>query len=155
MQIAPGSFSNPKYPFWFCGFFLAETKICFKYYHGVSGALRATTPSVTVKNNAAPVSFADLFSFHVCSVVIVLCLACPACFKYLISKLNIILALHCIMVQRNGSSFHGMWVCMQRECRFSSESVADNLSGLGQVPHPSCILFCKVVISLLGAVKLG
>ena len=34
----------------------AETKICFKYYHGVSGALRATTPSVTVKNSAAPVS---------------------------------------------------------------------------------------------------
>uniref|UniRef100_A0A670JPA3 HECT-type E3 ubiquitin transferase n=1 Tax=Podarcis muralis TaxID=64176 RepID=A0A670JPA3_PODMU len=34
-----------------------ETKICFKYYHGVSGALRATTPSVTVKNNAAPVSY--------------------------------------------------------------------------------------------------
>uniref|UniRef100_A0A2K5WBB0 HECT-type E3 ubiquitin transferase n=1 Tax=Macaca fascicularis TaxID=9541 RepID=A0A2K5WBB0_MACFA len=31
-----------------------ETKICFKYYHGVSGALRATTPSVTVKNSAAP-----------------------------------------------------------------------------------------------------
>uniref|UniRef100_A0A8C3QPD2 HECT-type E3 ubiquitin transferase n=1 Tax=Cyanoderma ruficeps TaxID=181631 RepID=A0A8C3QPD2_9PASS len=30
-----------------------ETKICFKYYHGVSGALRATTPSVTVKNNAS------------------------------------------------------------------------------------------------------
>ncbi|XP_040404176.1 E3 ubiquitin-protein ligase HECW1 isoform X7 [Cygnus olor] len=34
-----------------------ETKICFKYYHGVSGALRATTPSVTVKNNAAPQIF--------------------------------------------------------------------------------------------------
>uniref|UniRef100_A0AAY4AMX1 HECT-type E3 ubiquitin transferase n=1 Tax=Denticeps clupeoides TaxID=299321 RepID=A0AAY4AMX1_9TELE len=33
-----------------------ETKICFKYYHGVSGALRATTPSVTVKNPTAPVS---------------------------------------------------------------------------------------------------
>ncbi|XP_035271957.1 E3 ubiquitin-protein ligase HECW1 isoform X2 [Anguilla anguilla] len=33
----------------------AETKICFKYYHGVSGALRATTPSVTVKNSSAPV----------------------------------------------------------------------------------------------------
>ncbi|XP_066046845.1 E3 ubiquitin-protein ligase HECW1 isoform X6 [Chamaea fasciata] len=32
-----------------------ETKICFKYYHGVSGALRATTPSVTVKNNTAPI----------------------------------------------------------------------------------------------------
>ncbi|XP_075413650.1 E3 ubiquitin-protein ligase HECW1 [Tenrec ecaudatus] len=32
-----------------------ETKICFKYYHGVSGALRATTPCVTVKNSAAPV----------------------------------------------------------------------------------------------------
>ncbi|OBS73623.1 hypothetical protein A6R68_15838, partial [Neotoma lepida] len=32
----------------------SETKICFKYYHGVSGALRATTPSVTVKNSAAP-----------------------------------------------------------------------------------------------------
>uniref|UniRef100_A0A670Y7P8 HECT-type E3 ubiquitin transferase n=1 Tax=Pseudonaja textilis TaxID=8673 RepID=A0A670Y7P8_PSETE len=35
----------------------SETKICFKYYHGVSGALRATTPSVTVKNNTIPVSF--------------------------------------------------------------------------------------------------
>nr|BAC35477.1 unnamed protein product [Mus musculus] len=33
----------------------SETKICFKYYHGVSGALRATTPSVTVKNSAAPI----------------------------------------------------------------------------------------------------
>ncbi|KAF6085955.1 HECT, C2 and WW domain containing E3 ubiquitin protein ligase 1 [Phyllostomus discolor] len=32
-----------------------ETKICFKYYHGVSGALRATTPSVTIKNSAAPI----------------------------------------------------------------------------------------------------
>ncbi|XP_043916557.1 E3 ubiquitin-protein ligase HECW2 isoform X2 [Protopterus annectens] len=30
-----------------------ETKICFKYYHGVSGALRATTPCITVKNTAA------------------------------------------------------------------------------------------------------
>ncbi|XP_077473668.1 E3 ubiquitin-protein ligase HECW2 [Stigmatopora argus] len=29
-----------------------ETKICFKYYHGVSGALRATTPCITVKNTA-------------------------------------------------------------------------------------------------------
>ncbi|XP_051982606.1 E3 ubiquitin-protein ligase HECW2 isoform X5 [Xyrauchen texanus] len=27
-----------------------ETKICFKYYHGVSGALRATTSCITVKN---------------------------------------------------------------------------------------------------------
>ncbi|XP_006124158.1 E3 ubiquitin-protein ligase HECW1 isoform X2 [Pelodiscus sinensis] len=33
----------------------SETKICFKYYHGVSGALRATTPSVTVKNSSAPI----------------------------------------------------------------------------------------------------
>ncbi|KAM4029041.1 E3 ubiquitin-protein ligase HECW1 isoform 3-T3 [Anomaloglossus baeobatrachus] len=32
-----------------------ETKICFKYYHGVSGALRATTPSITVKNPTAPI----------------------------------------------------------------------------------------------------
>ncbi|XP_069469406.1 E3 ubiquitin-protein ligase HECW1 isoform X2 [Ambystoma mexicanum] len=32
-----------------------ETKICFKYYHGVSGALRATTASITVKNPSAPV----------------------------------------------------------------------------------------------------
>ncbi|KAG1969079.1 E3 ubiquitin-protein ligase HECW1 isoform X2 [Pimephales promelas] len=32
-----------------------ETKICFKYYHGLSGALRATTPCVTVKNPSAPV----------------------------------------------------------------------------------------------------
>lgn len=35
--------------------FSVETKICFKYYHGVSGALRATTPCVTVKNPSAPV----------------------------------------------------------------------------------------------------
>ncbi|KAM4606558.1 E3 ubiquitin-protein ligase HECW1 [Polymixia lowei] len=33
----------------------SETKICFRYYHGVSGALRATTPSVTVKNTCASV----------------------------------------------------------------------------------------------------
>uniref|UniRef100_A0AAR2L5S1 HECT-type E3 ubiquitin transferase n=1 Tax=Pygocentrus nattereri TaxID=42514 RepID=A0AAR2L5S1_PYGNA len=33
----------------------SETKICFKYYHGVSGALRATTPCVTVKNVSATV----------------------------------------------------------------------------------------------------
>ncbi|XP_030624293.1 E3 ubiquitin-protein ligase HECW1 [Chanos chanos] len=33
----------------------SETKICFKYYHGVSGALRATTPSVTVKSSCANV----------------------------------------------------------------------------------------------------
>uniref|UniRef100_A0A669F6Q3 HECT-type E3 ubiquitin transferase n=1 Tax=Oreochromis niloticus TaxID=8128 RepID=A0A669F6Q3_ORENI len=31
---------------------ISETKICFKYYHGVSGALRATTPCITVKNPA-------------------------------------------------------------------------------------------------------
>uniref|UniRef100_UPI003AB0A6EC E3 ubiquitin-protein ligase HECW2-like n=1 Tax=Centroberyx gerrardi TaxID=166262 RepID=UPI003AB0A6EC len=31
-----------------------ETKICFKYYHGVSGALRATTPCITVKNPGVP-----------------------------------------------------------------------------------------------------
>ncbi len=44
------------WPFPVLGFFSAETKICFKYYHGVSGALRATTPCVTVKNPSAPVS---------------------------------------------------------------------------------------------------
>ncbi|XP_070841788.1 E3 ubiquitin-protein ligase HECW1 isoform X2 [Chaetodon trifascialis] len=33
----------------------SETQVCFRYYHGVTGALRATTPSVTVKNGAAPV----------------------------------------------------------------------------------------------------
>ncbi|KAL1021780.1 hypothetical protein UPYG_G00017850 [Umbra pygmaea] len=31
-----------------------ETKICFKYYHGVSGALRATTPCIAVKNPGVP-----------------------------------------------------------------------------------------------------
>ena len=36
----------------------AETKVCFKYFHGLSGALRATTPTVTVKNPTAPVSMA-------------------------------------------------------------------------------------------------
>ncbi|XP_026770252.3 E3 ubiquitin-protein ligase HECW1 isoform X3 [Pangasianodon hypophthalmus] len=34
-------------------FMESETKICFKYYHGVSGALRATTPCVTVRNPSA------------------------------------------------------------------------------------------------------
>ncbi|XP_008298683.1 E3 ubiquitin-protein ligase HECW2-like, partial [Stegastes partitus] len=33
-----------------------ETKVCFKYYHGVSGALRATTPCITVKNPGVSVS---------------------------------------------------------------------------------------------------
>ncbi|XP_073318310.1 E3 ubiquitin-protein ligase HECW2 [Pagrus major] len=32
-----------------------ETKVCFKYYHGVTGALRATTPCITVKNPGVPV----------------------------------------------------------------------------------------------------
>ncbi|XP_066539264.1 E3 ubiquitin-protein ligase HECW1 [Hoplias malabaricus] len=36
-------------------FMESETKICFKYYHGVSGALRATTPCVTVRNTSATV----------------------------------------------------------------------------------------------------
>ncbi|XP_007895809.2 E3 ubiquitin-protein ligase HECW1 isoform X1 [Callorhinchus milii] len=43
-KIEPGSY-----------FVESETKICFKYYHGASGALRATTPSVSVRNPAAPV----------------------------------------------------------------------------------------------------
>uniref|UniRef100_A0A8B9R7N7 HECT-type E3 ubiquitin transferase n=1 Tax=Astyanax mexicanus TaxID=7994 RepID=A0A8B9R7N7_ASTMX len=34
-------------------FLEAETRVCFKYYHGVSGALRATTPCITVKNPRA------------------------------------------------------------------------------------------------------
>uniref|UniRef100_A0A8C1CKQ0 HECT-type E3 ubiquitin transferase n=1 Tax=Cyprinus carpio carpio TaxID=630221 RepID=A0A8C1CKQ0_CYPCA len=36
-------------------FLEADTRICFKYYHGVSGALRATTPCITVKNPRASV----------------------------------------------------------------------------------------------------
>uniref|UniRef100_A0A803YLH5 HECT-type E3 ubiquitin transferase n=1 Tax=Meleagris gallopavo TaxID=9103 RepID=A0A803YLH5_MELGA len=36
-------------------FMESEIKICFKYYHGVSGALRATTPCITVKNPAVMV----------------------------------------------------------------------------------------------------
>ncbi|CAG04946.1 unnamed protein product, partial [Tetraodon nigroviridis] len=36
-------------------FMESETKICFKYYHGISGALRATTPCITVKNPGVPV----------------------------------------------------------------------------------------------------
>uniref|UniRef100_A0A671M2G3 HECT-type E3 ubiquitin transferase n=1 Tax=Sinocyclocheilus anshuiensis TaxID=1608454 RepID=A0A671M2G3_9TELE len=39
-----------------CLYFTAETKICFKYYHGVSGALRAITPCITVKNPGVTVS---------------------------------------------------------------------------------------------------
>uniref|UniRef100_A0A3Q2P7C5 HECT-type E3 ubiquitin transferase n=1 Tax=Fundulus heteroclitus TaxID=8078 RepID=A0A3Q2P7C5_FUNHE len=34
---------------------LAETQVCFRYYHGVTGALRATTPSVTIKKGFPPV----------------------------------------------------------------------------------------------------
>nr|XP_046226812.1 E3 ubiquitin-protein ligase HECW1 isoform X2 [Scatophagus argus] len=33
----------------------SETQVCFRYYHGVTGALRATTPSVTIKHGPAPV----------------------------------------------------------------------------------------------------
>uniref|UniRef100_A0A671YKI0 HECT-type E3 ubiquitin transferase n=1 Tax=Sparus aurata TaxID=8175 RepID=A0A671YKI0_SPAAU len=33
----------------------SETQVCFRYYHGVTGALRATTPSVTIKKGSAPV----------------------------------------------------------------------------------------------------
>ncbi|CAH2306630.1 E3 ubiquitin- ligase HECW2 isoform X1 [Pelobates cultripes] len=33
-------------------FMESEIKICFKYYHGISGSLRATTPCITVRNPA-------------------------------------------------------------------------------------------------------
>ncbi|XP_071341694.1 E3 ubiquitin-protein ligase HECW1 isoform X2 [Trachinotus anak] len=33
----------------------SETQVCFRYYHGVTGALRATTPTVTIKKGSAPV----------------------------------------------------------------------------------------------------
>ncbi|XP_040922008.1 E3 ubiquitin-protein ligase HECW1 [Toxotes jaculatrix] len=33
----------------------SETQVCFRYYHGVTGALRATTPTVTIKKGPAPV----------------------------------------------------------------------------------------------------
>lgn len=49
---------------------LAETRICFKYYHGVSGALRATTPCITVKNPRASVSLS--VSVCVCAAIILL-----------------------------------------------------------------------------------
>ncbi|XP_037612962.1 E3 ubiquitin-protein ligase HECW1 isoform X1 [Sebastes umbrosus] len=32
-----------------------ETRVCFRYYHGVTGALRATTPSITIKKVSPPV----------------------------------------------------------------------------------------------------
>ena len=32
----------------------AVTQVCFCYYHGVSGDLRATSNTITVKNPAAP-----------------------------------------------------------------------------------------------------
>ncbi|CAJ1081962.1 LOW QUALITY PROTEIN: E3 ubiquitin-protein ligase HECW1 [Xyrichtys novacula] len=32
-----------------------ETQVCFRYYHGVTGALRATTPSVTIKKGSPPI----------------------------------------------------------------------------------------------------
>lgn len=55
-----------------CFWSTAETKICFKYYHGISGALRATTPCITVKNPGVPVhpSGASLNSHHLdCSEI--------------------------------------------------------------------------------------
>uniref|UniRef100_A0A8C7L1J5 HECT-type E3 ubiquitin transferase n=1 Tax=Oncorhynchus kisutch TaxID=8019 RepID=A0A8C7L1J5_ONCKI len=52
-----------------------ETKICFKYYHGVSGGLRATTPCITVNNPGLPVSSVCLsytwyvsFSIDICAL---------------------------------------------------------------------------------------
>ncbi|XP_075872198.1 E3 ubiquitin-protein ligase HECW1 isoform X2 [Nelusetta ayraudi] len=33
----------------------AQTQVCFRYYHGASGALRATTPSVTIKTGPTTV----------------------------------------------------------------------------------------------------
>ncbi|XP_017281828.1 E3 ubiquitin-protein ligase HECW2 isoform X2 [Kryptolebias marmoratus] len=36
-------------------FMESETKICFKYYNGVTGALRAMTPCITIKNPRVPV----------------------------------------------------------------------------------------------------
>lgn len=51
-------------PWYFAASSAAETKICFKYYHGVSGALRATTPCITVKNPAVLVSLRRSYSCH-------------------------------------------------------------------------------------------
>lgn len=48
---------------YFCIFSTAETKICFKYYHGISGALRATTPCITVKNPGVSVRL-NYISIH-------------------------------------------------------------------------------------------
>lgn len=51
---------------WFfhlCALPPAETQVCFRYYHGVTGALRATTPSVTIKNGCATVSLTTLHCF--------------------------------------------------------------------------------------------
>uniref|UniRef100_A0A672HBA4 E3 ubiquitin-protein ligase HECW1/2 N-terminal domain-containing protein n=1 Tax=Salarias fasciatus TaxID=181472 RepID=A0A672HBA4_SALFA len=45
----------------------AETQVCFRYYHGVTGALRATTPSVTIKKGPVPVSPAS-FCRHCCDL---------------------------------------------------------------------------------------
>lgn len=42
-------------------FSTAETQVCFRYYHGVTGALRATTPSVIIKKGSAPVSLSALY----------------------------------------------------------------------------------------------
>ncbi|XP_029003374.1 E3 ubiquitin-protein ligase HECW1-like isoform X2 [Betta splendens] len=38
-----------------CNLSDAETQVCFRYYHGVTGALRATTPSITIKKGPAPI----------------------------------------------------------------------------------------------------
>lgn len=52
---------------------LAETKICFKYYHGVSGALRATTPCITVKNPGVLVCLSVCLWFVVCVCGVCVC----------------------------------------------------------------------------------
>lgn len=54
--VPSSSYFASRTPWQFAASSAAETKICFKYYHGVSGALRATTPCITVKNPAVLVS---------------------------------------------------------------------------------------------------
>ncbi|CAB1346761.1 unnamed protein product, partial [Coregonus sp. 'balchen'] len=49
---------------WIGLYHIAETKICFKYYHGVSGALRATTPCITMSIHPGKRSGFPTFSHH-------------------------------------------------------------------------------------------
>lgn len=89
------------------------------------------------------------FYFLLCMFPAVTVMPCFPCLLCLLLCENwTYLLFGALWYRGRGSLSVQMWVCMLREYRFSSQSVTDNLSGLGQVPCPRCILLCKVFFSV-------